>query len=203
GAPAALVTSAACSAVSVIEAQKDVTPEKAMSYLNRAVCRTTKGQINMTFFVGALNSLTGEFRYVRASHEPPMLLRRAKLASSSSMRQNLEPLMGINGLSLGESNEEVYVSDSVQLEPGDIVVLYTDGLPELLNKDGQVWGERGFWETVCQACTNTESAEASTGHIIEKVNAYRGQSELADDITLCLLQYSGEASAESKLKSAA
>jgi sigma-B regulation protein RsbU (phosphoserine phosphatase) len=200
GAPAALVTSAACSAVSVIEAQSDVTPDKAMAYLNKAVCRTTKGQINMTFFVGALNSVTGEFRYVRASHEPPMLLRREKLLKKASLRQTLEPLMGDNGLSLGESIDEVYVSDSVQLQPGDTVVLYTDGLPEVVNSADQVLGERGFWEVVHEACGSEETPEGASARIIDRVQAFRGQKELQDDVTLCLVQFTG---AGGKLKSAA
>jgi phosphoserine phosphatase RsbU/P len=192
GAPAALVTSAACSTVALLESDPSMTPEKAMSFLNNAICRTTKGQITMTFFVGALNGLTGEFRFARASHEAPLLLRKEKMLSDAGLRSVLEPLMGTNGASLGEAPGAVYTSESIQLKAGDTIVFYTDGLPEMVNKDGKLWGERGFWESVRAACSNAESVKASSDAIIEKVQGFRGQAELNDDITLCVLQFTGE-----------
>lgn len=195
GAPAALVTSAACSAVALLETDPTLTPEKAMAHLNKAVFRTTKGQISMTFFVGALNRLTGEFRYVRASHEAPLLLRKEK-HGASSLRAALEPLMGKNGASLGEVPDESYEATSIYLKPGDRVVLYTDGLPELNNRDGRQWGERGFWECAFTSSNKGQSVEETANSIVAKAENFRGGQELLDDITLCVLEFTGEASDE-------
>lgn len=194
GAPAALVTSAACSAVSVIETQEGITPEKAMSLLNAAVCRATKGQIHMTFLIGALNSITGEFKYVRASHESPLLLRKKNLRAGIGMRSCLEPLLGENGTSLGVSPEESYASDSIFLEPGDTIVFYTDGLPELTDKDGKALGERGFFDAIHKACLKHDSAVDAAHSIGATVQTYRAQRELLDDVTLCMIQFTGAAS---------
>lgn len=194
GAPAALVTSAACSAVSVIETRPDISPEKAMELLNAAVCRATKGQIHMTFLIGALNSKTGEFKYVRASHESPLLLRKKNLQAGVSMRAAMEPLMGENGSSLGVSVGEKYASDSIQLEPGDTVVFYTDGIPELTDKNGRTLGERGFLDAVHKSVLKSESAAQAVSVIGETVQKYKSERELLDDVTLCMIQFTGAAS---------
>lgn len=194
GAPAALVTSAACSAVSVIETRPDISPEKAMELLNAAVCRATKGQIHMTFLIGALNSKTGEFKYVRASHESPLLLRKKNLQAGLSMRAAMEPLMGENGSSLGVSVGEKYASDTIQLEPGDTVVFYTDGIPELTDKNGKTLGERGFLDAVHKSVLKSENAAQAVSVIGETVQKYKSERELLDDVTLCMIQFTGAAS---------
>jgi len=195
GAPAALVTSSTCSAVSILENNRDLTPEKAMTFLNQAVCRTTKGKINMTFFVGALNERTGEFKFSRASHDPPYLIRHEKIAtgtpSFADFRGMLEPLQGSNGRRLGESLDETFESQSIILEPGDTIVFYTDGLPDIVNKENRQWGERGFlhafYEGFCEGQTPTEI----TQRIIAKADDFKKDTELADDITVCILKYKG------------
>ncbi len=195
GAPAALVTSSTCSAVSILETQKDLSPEKAMSYLNQAVCRTTKGKINMTFFVGALNTGTGEFRFARASHDPPYLIRKAKMAtetpSFAAFRGHLEPLQGINGRRLGESNEEIFEAESIQLEAGDTIIFYTDGLPDIANADKRMWGERGFLQAFYDGMTDDKTPGEMMKYIIGKADEFKKDTELADDITVCILKFKG------------
>lgn len=199
GAPAALVTSAACSAVAILEASKDITPESAMAYLNQAIYRTTKGKINMTFFVGALNSKTGEFKFVRASHDPPYLIRNAKKSTAASFaefRELLEPLQGINGRRLGEYNEEVYEAKSIQLEPGDTILFYTDGLPDVVNPEERAWSERGFLKAFYESINH--SPKEMTAYIVQKADDFGRQKELADDITICVMKYLGTATQSGK-----
>lgn len=194
GAPAALVTSAACSAVAVAEGAKDISPESAMKYLNQAICRTTKGKINMTFFVGALNSRTGEFKFVRASHDPPYLIRndkKSEISNFAAFRGHLEPLQGINGRRLGENSDEVFESKTIQLKAGDTILFYTDGLPDIVNPEERPWGERGFLSAFHEGFSQFESTEEITAHIVKKADEFGRSKELADDITICVLKYLG------------
>jgi predicted ATPase/serine phosphatase RsbU (regulator of sigma subunit) len=206
GAPAALVTSSTCSAVSILENNHDLTPEEAMSFLNKAVCRTTKGKINMTFFVGALNEKTGEFKFARASHDPPFLIRREKVASATKpsfadFRGMLEPLQGINGRRLGEALDETFESQSIMLEPGDTIIFYTDGLPDIVNKEFRSWGERGFLTAFYEGYFENQSVTELTKQIVTKADQFKKDGELADDITVCILRFKG--GTESRQKQAA
>lgn len=194
GAPAALVTSAACSAVSVIEKMENVTPELALHTLNHAVFRTTKGKMNMTFFAGALNKCTGEFRYSRASQNPPLLMRQSKLNEPSNFikfRGELVFLMEPNGPPLGTEESVEFASGSHQLEPGDQILFYTDGLPERTNVTGREWGERGFLSALHEAVAKYTLPVEITRHIVQKAEEFGAKSELTDDITICLLKFKG------------
>jgi len=196
GAPAALVTSAACSAVALIEKRKNMTPELAMELLNHAVYSTTKGQITMTFFIGALNTQSGEFRYVRAAHDAPFVLRQGtkfERLKPGGLQDGVEYLNGEICCPLGDSPDESFAGNSIWLNSGDTVVLYSDGLTEMIDGDDHPWGERSFLTAVREALNNERPLPEQIQSVIARANAFRGEAELRDDITLCFVKYTGAA----------
>jgi phosphoserine phosphatase RsbU/P len=187
GAPAALITSAARSAAAIIESLDGMTPGRAMEILNRAIHETSKGKINMTFFLASLDKNTGEFIYANASHDPPFLIRRPK--DRPVAKKDLLPLMDVNGLRLGEKLGSKYEEASVKLELGDSVVLYTDGILDLEDSTGKKWGERTFLKTIVEASSGGQSLHDRMSFLRRSITQFRGETVLIDDITLCIAEY--------------
>lgn len=189
GAPAAMVTSAAKSAATIIEGMPTITPGQAMQILNRAIAETTKGRILMTFFIASIDLKTGEMSYANASHEPPYVIRTGE--SKKITKKNLEPLIEASGARLGDNRDSKYVEAKIQLNPGDAILFYTDGIVDLKNADGKSWGERGFVKSICDSASVSTVINDRVVSLKSKISDYRQASELPDDITLVMCQFDG------------
>ena len=187
GAPAALITSAARSAAALVESLPEVQPDQALKMMNHAIHQTSKSKINMTFFLGCLNLDTGEMVYSNASHDPPYLLRKPD--GGKLKKKNLIPLMDVNGFRLGEREVAEYETAKVQLNPGDQIFFYTDGIMDIQNPDGENLGERAFLRSLMKAVNDGEDPSARVENLKDDIEGYRQNSELIDDVTLFLLHF--------------
>jgi sigma-B regulation protein RsbU (phosphoserine phosphatase) len=188
GAPAAMVTSAAKSAATIIEDLEYMTPGKALEIMNKAIHETAKGKILMTFFIAAIDMKTGEMAYANASHEPPYIIR-ARSDGGKITKKDLEPLIEANGPRLGDRRSAKYVEERVQLKPGDTILFYTDGIVDLKSPDGKVWGERGFVKSICESAMAGKTADHKIEKLKTNISQFRQNTELIDDITLFVCQY--------------
>jgi serine phosphatase RsbU (regulator of sigma subunit) len=99
-------------------------PEDCLRHVNQALVRENVGGLFATCFYGVLNIRTGELCYCSAGHNPPYLLR----ASGA-----VELISETGGVPLGLFGNMAYTGSCAQLEPGDALFLYTDGVPEADN----------------------------------------------------------------------
>lgn len=187
GAPAALITSAARSAASVIEMIPDVSPSMGLRIMNHAIHETSKGKINMTFFLASLNLTTGEFSYANASHDPPYLMRRK--AGAPLGRKDLVPLMESNGPRLGEQPDVVFQETTLQLSPGDLIFFYTDGIMDIQNPKLEKWGERTFLRTLVSAANFNGGIFDKVAQVRKVAMDYRQEADLIDDVTMFMVEY--------------
>jgi phosphoserine phosphatase RsbU/P len=150
--------------------------QKTIIQTNEYIART-HGNTNMfaTIFFGVQNLQSGVLHYINGGHEPP-LLRRA-----SGANEYIEPTGPIVG-ALPEMEFEV---QSVQINPGDTLLCYTDGVSEARNSAGDFFGE-GQLPGLIQA-----SAQASTDAILEKLRGFIGDAPQNDDITMLALRRDG------------
>lgn len=190
GAPAAMVTSAAKSAATIVEDLPFISPGKALGIMNKAIHETSKGKILMTFFVGAIDLKNGEMVYANASHEPPYVIRRK---SGATTKKDLEPLLDASGPRLGDHKVAQYNEGKVQLNPGDSILFYTDGIVDLQNTDGKSWGERGFVKTIVESASSSPDLQIRMTQMKQKISAYRSDMVLIDDITIFMCQYEDNA----------
>lgn len=190
GAPAALITSAARSASTIIERLDGVGPGKALELLNRAIFDVSKGRIMMTFFVAAFDPKNQTFTYANASHDPPYLIKQGEAAPK---KKDLQPLNEVNNPRLGQSRETQYQEYSFPLEKGDSVIFYTDGIPDIHNKKQEPWGEREFIKAILAANVDYPSAHEVVTRLSEKFITHRQQAPLIDDITFVVCKYEGQA----------
>lgn len=158
-----------------------VDPVKVFHHLNRFLCEHSVVGRYATMFFGLLDS-SGALEYVRASHPAPLLLRHGAVSE----------LYKGGSFPVGLIEAATFKADHVQLEPGDTLVLYTDGVTEAESKDHDFFGNERLIETVAQHPDASLSAIQSA--ILDSVERFAVGAGQSDDITLLMVRYRQPAS---------
>jgi sigma-B regulation protein RsbU (phosphoserine phosphatase) len=147
-----------------------------ISNVNCSLARRQTGSRFVTFFFGILDA-EGNCTYTNAGHNPPCLIR-----ASGTLQELTE-----GGMVLGLFPQAQYESRTVKLEPGDHLVLFTDGVLEARNTAGEEFGEERMGKLLRQ------NARASAATILrclkEQVAAFSANTPQHDDITMMVLGY--------------
>lgn len=153
--------------------------EQAMTRLNRFFLERTEGEKYATVFFGMIEA-SGVLRYVNAGHCPPLLVRAGG---------GIEELEA-SGLPAGMLEEAEYEARDVTLRPGDMLVLYTDGLTEAEDPEGIPFGEGRLLEVVRAnaACGCRALHEA----LDQAVTRFAQGAVQKDDMTLMVVEYCPE-----------
>ncbi len=187
GASAALITSAARSAVSLIEMTPNITPASFLTLLNRAIYMSSKGQIQLTFFVASIDTELNKLTYANASHSAPYLIRKS---SEPITKSNLVPLLAEEqGLRLGHVLNCRYSETVCDIFPGDIVFAFTDGLTDLENQEKKMWDERGLIKALVHATNERTDLENFVNIVKDESIAYSDKIKLIDDVTFCAFEF--------------
>ncbi|MFH1311947.1 MAG: SpoIIE family protein phosphatase [Candidatus Eisenbacteria bacterium] len=159
-----------------LRAAEDINPSELVGKLNSdLISRVGEGRF-ITLFYLILDPATHRIRYSNAGHNPPMLRR------SSGDISCLE----VSGMPLGILPEITYQTSETQLGPGDVLVLYSDGITECMNGDGDMFGEERLEEVL--ATTSSEDAQGIRGAIFSAVDQFRQDRPYSDDMTLIVLK---------------
>ncbi len=142
-----------------------------MSNVNRLVCDATPENRYATFFYGQFDPATRRLIYVNGGHNPPILLRGAEVL-------RLEK----GGPPIGLFRFSRYEQDEIDLLPGDLLVLFTDGISEAENSSEEEWGEAALIETA-RACSRFAPAE-TISRIMRAADAFASGAPQHDDMTL-------------------
>jgi serine phosphatase RsbU (regulator of sigma subunit) len=144
----------------------------AMNRLNKATCSNCPSNRFITFFLCVLDPATGEVTYANAGHNPPFLVRHS---GDVEMIEGGGPVLGILSMA-------TYGKYTTHLDPGDVLVLYSDGVTEATNPCEEEFGEDRF------AAVLRENRGRSAQEILSAVTAalqeWAAGSPAADDITL-------------------
>jgi len=127
-----------------------------------------------------LNTRSGQIRYSSAGHPPPLLLRNTG---------EILPLKE-GGTIIGLGGILPFEEGIVQLEPDDILFLYTDGLPEYRNREGEFFSDRRF-KTVIGEQKGISAKEATEAVVKSVISSFGGGNSPQDDITLLAVRYLG------------
>lgn len=184
GAPAALITSAAKSASTIIE-RLNITPAQALELLNRSIYDVSKGRIMMTFFLAAFDPDTAELTYANASHEAPFLIKKG---GDPLKKKDLIPLNEVNNPRLGQSRDTKYKQTSITLDPEDMVFFYTDGIPDIRNGAHVSWGERDFIKALVNANKDYPTVQDSVSRLAQMMQDHRQGEALIDDVTFFVVK---------------
>jgi sigma-B regulation protein RsbU (phosphoserine phosphatase) len=143
---------------------------------NELLCRYTPKGTFVTLLLATLDVETGSVRYCNAGHCRPLLLR----ADGS-----FTPLEH-NDLVLGFKNDYPYTSAATVMQPGDLIVVYSDGVNEAMNADRDQYGDDRVVE-IMKRC-QSRPAEEVVGEIVVSVREHSIGQEQSDDITLLALK---------------
>ncbi len=160
---------------SLLRAEASRTPllAEAIGTVNRHLLTMNESGMFVTLLYGILDSATRQFSYVRAGHEQPLLL--------NARRETIE--VGYSpGQILGMFSEPVLDEQTVKLEPGSLLVLYTDGVTEASDGTGEQFGRERL-QAVLRVSASA-SAQAACEAVYAAVRAHRGDQAMQDDVLL-------------------
>ena len=150
---------------------------EAVSEANMLIAEDAKSGMFVTLFYAVVDPATKMFTYVNAGHNPPLLFQ--------SGGDGPAELKG-TGIILGVMPEADYREETLNLESGDLILFYTDGVTEAINPDEEQFGEKRLIETVT-GCRNLPPAEI-IGRIRDAVTEFSGDEPQFDDLTLMVLR---------------
>ena len=171
-----------CAMTALHEAgDKTVDWGKVMEQANVELCENNEEDMFVTVFFGVLDLTNGDFAYVNAGHNPPLICRDGKFEYlRMEKRSNM----------LGLLDFETYREYHLTLVPSEMLFLYTDGVTEAMNEAGEMYSEERLQKTL-----NTQG-EKDVKEILaavrEDVGVHTGKAEQSDDITMLGLRFWGE-----------
>jgi sigma-B regulation protein RsbU (phosphoserine phosphatase) len=150
---------------------------EATARINNLTCQSTGQGKFITFFWGSLNVPQRVFRYVNAGHNPPMLFH------ADGSLEKLE----VGGIILGLMNTITpYQEGMVELRQGDVLVMYTDGVSEAMNAQGEDFTEERLEHLIRSKLSL--SARQIIDEIQAALDAYTRGTPQSDDITMLVLK---------------
>lgn len=162
--------------------QKTRSPMECFKQLNELIALENESVMFVTAFYGLFNVETGEISYCNAGHNPPYLI---------TTKGELSQIGRFEGIALGVVKEGSYFQQNhLKLNPGDQLLLYTDGVIEAMNPENELYQESRFEEEIKKSYTKPLSTFLNS--IVTSVQAFSSTHEQSDDITLLGIRYCPE-----------
>jgi steroid delta-isomerase-like uncharacterized protein len=177
GPPAALLA-AVLQGIFTANARRSLEPAAAISQANNALVRRAI-QARFATVVYAVLEPDGRLVYCNAGHNPPIMLSR------SGVRR-----LEAGGLIIGAFEQATFEEDRLRLEPGDVLVAFSDGITEARNADGEEFGEDRLLS--CVAANRQRAPDALLECLLAEVRQFSADTTQSDDLTVLVLRYSGE-----------
>jgi serine phosphatase RsbU (regulator of sigma subunit) len=165
--------------------------------MNRAVYAAARGELQMTFFAGALDGESGILRYANASHEAVIVAPRPDPSRKSGPRE-LRHLIEARGPRLGEGLEATFPEAEVQVERGQSLFVYSDGVQDVRDLKDAPWPERVFLKAVADAANDSSSAEGFLKVFNKRLEEHRQNVPLKDDLSYFVVSYGGVSSKDTR-----
>ncbi|HEY3706869.1 MAG TPA: SpoIIE family protein phosphatase [Terracidiphilus sp.] len=174
GLGAALVTTMLQGALSGMTLGVD--PVKVLNHVNLFLCEHTAVGRYVTMFFGIL-APDGTLDYMRAGHPSPLLIRK----------DNVSDLYNQGSLPIGILEDAQVTAAQTRLDPGDTLVLFTDGVTEAQDPEGELLETRRLREIVADA--TDKPVEELLDTVLSRVNHFTRGAEPSDDVTMLILRY--------------
>jgi|SRR3990172_2651685 len=162
-------------------ARRSTSPgEVAMAVHHGIMEVSSNDEMFVTVFYGVLHLPTGHLRYVRAGQDKPLLFRK-----DSALPLALEA----EGRFLGMWPDLTLEERSIQLQPGDLLVAYSDGVPDAVNEALEIYSTERLITLISRH--RADAAPAVCQAVFDDVFAFRGTAPAFDDITVLVAKYDG------------
>lgn len=151
-------------------------PETVLAEANARILQDARANLFVTVFYGVLDIETGELAYCNAGHSPPMRLHS---------RDGQIQLLGNTGMPLGIEPEPLFRREMIRLDPGDLLLLYTDGLTDAQNNQGD-FIDRQYLHRLVKSQYGHSAGQVQEA-ILEEIRQFSGSAAQFDDITMIVV----------------
>jgi sigma-B regulation protein RsbU (phosphoserine phosphatase) len=156
-------------------------PAVCIRQLNDLLVADNDQMMFVTLFFGVFESATGHVDFVNAGHAPPVRVARGGTVAALPNTGNIAVAV------LGSTE---FASGAIDLEPGDMLVLYTDGVTEAFDPAGEQFGESRLITTLSSLGAGAPPDEAAR-QVLAAVKGFEAGADQSDDITLLVVKYTG------------
>ncbi|NJO91626.1 MAG: serine/threonine-protein phosphatase [Chloroflexia bacterium] len=162
------------------EAQRGYAIKDVLFNVNNALSRNNETSMFATLFCGVINLKTGKLRMVNAGHNPPIMGNNKEGYKFIELNHNI---------ALGVLDNFEFSAGETQLQPGDRILLYTDGITEAFNPEGEVFSEDRLMSTIISNgyANNMQLIQ----QIQQEIKNFTLDAEQSDDITILAITYNG------------
>jgi sigma-B regulation protein RsbU (phosphoserine phosphatase) len=184
GVPAALFMAMAKTLMKS-RAYDDASTASIVTHVNDELSADNEKCMFVTIFAAIINIKSGEVLFTNAGHNPPYIKRR--LGTLEALEQRHGPVVGVvDGM--------VYHEETERMAPGDVLVLFTDGVTEAMNSKSQLFSDQRYVKLLKQISDDTP--EVIVANTLRAVKDFRGTAEQSDDITILAFEYIGTAATD-------
>ncbi len=163
-------------------AERGDKPAEVVANANNKLCEGNDAEMFITAWMGFLETDTGLVHFVNAGHNAPVLIRNGE-AAFISQKANL---------TLAAMENVPYREQTLQLEPGDILFLYTDGVTEATDAENRLYGNDRLLQTLTgQFGEGMDACKKICEHVKEDLDRFVGNAAQFDDITMLAIYYAG------------
>lgn len=155
-----------------VTAMKSNNPANIMQTLNDLLCQNNESNMFITFFLGVLDLPTGQLHYCNAGHDRPVLVGQGSIDAKPH-------------LPLGVFDSVKYDMQQLELKPGTMLFLYTDGLTEAKDAEHRQFGI----QRVLESLKDDDGCEALITHMTDAVHQFVEDAVQSDDLTMLAIRY--------------
>jgi len=157
----------------------DNEPSHIVKTMNANLCVGNEDCMFVTLFLGVFDLQTGLLRYCNAGHMPPIVINK-----------KAEPLSVNQIAALGVVEDIPYITEEIVIEPQTTVLLYTDGLNEAMDADGNQYGDDRILDELSHAIQGNQlSPKAVIDRMTQAVHQFVGDTEQSDDLTMLAFRF--------------
>jgi phosphoserine phosphatase RsbU/P len=178
GSPAALLMALLLAVLRTL-VDEELEAPALVARLNKQICRHSPASRFITLFYAVYTPSTGEMTYVNAGQNPPLLRR----ADGSVDR------LHSTGVALGMFEASTYEAARAAVNPGDLLVLYSDGITEAENPAGEPFEESGLERFL--AARGSDAPAVIAPALMKAVESHAADSRFTDDLTVLVVKRSG------------
>ena len=161
-------------------ASENIPPAEVLEKANKEICENNQMEMFVTVWIGILELSTGRLTAANAGHEYPVLRHADGF---------FELVKDRHGLVIGGMEGMKYKDYELQLEPGDKLFVYTDGVPEATRADKEMFGTDRMLEAL--NADRKASPEQMLKNVSKAVRAFVKDAEKFDDLTMLGMEYKG------------
>jgi len=176
GIGAALLASNILAAFRTFYNLKKIDMLEGISEISRQLLDSTRPGDFATLFIGILDPRSHSMRYINAGHNPPLVVRK------NGVPEYLEA----SGIPIGMMDLNTWKEESIKMEPGEFIFIFTDGIPEAMNRHGDQFGDERLEKFVLD--NRDKPAGVLLKSMMSEVDSFIEDYSRSDDITAIIMR---------------